>query len=88
MVPNMKAIDRLEDVEAKLVDTEKEADKARKDSRNAKETFNDVKKKRYAFLLQMSCCHVMLGLCLRLRAQDGFVREGLRTYFRENRSGV
>jgi hypothetical protein len=59
MVPNMKAIDRLEDVEAKLVDTEKEADKARKDSRNAKETFNDVKKKRYAFLLLQILCYVL-----------------------------
>ncbi|KAJ7118550.1 P-loop containing nucleoside triphosphate hydrolase protein [Mycena crocata] len=46
MAPNMKAIDRLEDVEAKLADTEKEADKARKDSRTAREDFNEIKRKR------------------------------------------
>jgi len=46
MAPNMKAIDRLEDVEAKLADTEKEADKARKDSKTARDQFNDVKRRR------------------------------------------
>ncbi|KAH9170044.1 cohesin complex subunit psm1 [Lactarius sanguifluus] len=46
MTPNMKAMDRLDDVETKLVDTEKEADKARKDSKNARDTFNDVKQRR------------------------------------------
>jgi structural maintenance of chromosome 1 len=40
-------LDRLDDVEAKLADTEKEADKARKDSKNACDQFNDVKRKRY-----------------------------------------
>jgi structural maintenance of chromosome 1 len=40
-------LDRLDDVEAKLADTEKEADKARKDSKNARDQFNDVKRKRY-----------------------------------------
>jgi chromosome segregation ATPase len=65
MAPNMKAIDRsvhfalstsplighsrLDDVEAKLADTEKEADKARKDSKNARDQFNDVKKRRWAY---------------------------------------
>ncbi|KAJ7246598.1 condensin complex subunit SMC1 [Mycena haematopus] len=46
MAPNMKAIDRLEDVEAKLADTEKEADKARQDSKSARDTFNDIKRRR------------------------------------------
>jgi structural maintenance of chromosome 1 len=40
-------LDRLDDVEAKLADTEKEADKARKDSKNARDEFNDVKRRRY-----------------------------------------
>ncbi|KAG2067941.1 P-loop containing nucleoside triphosphate hydrolase protein [Suillus decipiens] len=47
MAPNLKAIEKLDDVEAKLADTEKEADKARKDSKNARDQFNDVKRKRY-----------------------------------------
>jgi structural maintenance of chromosome 1 len=34
---------RLDDVEAKLADTEKEADKARKDSRSARVHFNEIK---------------------------------------------
>ncbi|KAF8957847.1 condensin complex subunit SMC1 [Flammula alnicola] len=46
MAPNMKAMERLDDVEMKLADTEKEAEKARKDSKNARESFNDVKKRR------------------------------------------
>ncbi|KAH9053337.1 cohesin complex subunit psm1 [Lactarius vividus] len=48
MTPNMKAMDRhvLDDVEVKLADTEKEADKARRDSKNARDTFNDVKQRR------------------------------------------
>jgi structural maintenance of chromosome 1 len=40
-------LDRLDDVEAKLADTEKEADKARKDSKSARDQFNDVKRRRY-----------------------------------------
>ncbi|KAK7054035.1 structural maintenance of chromosomes protein [Favolaschia claudopus] len=46
MAPNLKAIDRLEDVEAKLADTEKEAEKARQDSKSARDTFNDIKRRR------------------------------------------
>ncbi|KAH9991916.1 cohesin complex subunit psm1 [Russula vinacea] len=38
MTPNMKAMDRLDDVESKL--------KARKDSKNARDQFNDVKQRR------------------------------------------
>lgn len=41
---------RLDDVENKLADTEKEADKARKDSKNARDTFNDVKQRRYGLI--------------------------------------
>ena len=37
---------RLDDVEAKLMETEKEADKARKDSKSARDHFNDVKRRR------------------------------------------
>ena len=48
MAPNLKAIDRLDDVEAKLMETEKEADKARKDSKNARDQFNEIKRKRCA----------------------------------------
>ena len=51
MAPNLKAMDRLDDVEAKLVETEKEADKARKDSKTARDQFNDIKRKRYVFTL-------------------------------------
>ncbi|KAG8960567.1 Structural maintenance of chromosomes protein 1 [Tulasnella sp. 419] len=46
MTPNMKAIDKLDDVEAKLAATDKEAEKARKMSKDAREEFNKVKKKR------------------------------------------
>ena len=46
MAPNLKAVERLDDVEARLVETEKEAEKARKDSKNARDQFNDVKQRR------------------------------------------
>ncbi|KAH7906967.1 RecF/RecN/SMC [Hygrophoropsis aurantiaca] len=46
MAPNLKAMERLDDVEAKLLDTEKEADKARKDSKSARDQFIDVKRRR------------------------------------------
>ncbi|KAF8068609.1 condensin complex subunit SMC1 [Lyophyllum atratum] len=46
MAPNLKAIERLDDVEAKLADTEREADKARKDSKSARDEFQDVKRRR------------------------------------------
>ncbi|KAG6329522.1 hypothetical protein ID866_9567, partial [Astraeus odoratus] len=47
MAPNLKAIERLDDVEAKLAETEREAEKARKDSKTARDQFNDVKRRRY-----------------------------------------
>ncbi|KAG9099517.1 Structural maintenance of chromosomes protein 1 [Ceratobasidium sp. 370] len=46
MAPNMKAMDRLDDVEAKLAETEKEAEKARRESKQARDEFNEIKKKR------------------------------------------
>ncbi|KAG6813644.1 hypothetical protein H0H92_008881 [Tricholoma furcatifolium] len=49
MAPNLKAIERLEDVEAKLADTEREADKARKESKTARDEFQDVKRRRRAY---------------------------------------
>jgi structural maintenance of chromosome 1 len=42
----MKAIDRLKDVQASLDDVEKEAEAARRDSKRAKDDFQDLKKKR------------------------------------------
>ena len=46
MAPNMKATERLSDVQAGLEDAEREAEDARKDSRLAKDTFQDLRKKR------------------------------------------
>lgn len=46
----MKAIDRLADVQANLDDAEKEAEAARRDSKRAKDDFQELKKKRYVFL--------------------------------------
>ncbi|KAI5120058.1 hypothetical protein M0805_007809 [Coniferiporia weirii] len=46
MAPNMKAMDKLDDVQSKLEETEKEADKARKDSKKARDEFSDIKKRR------------------------------------------
>lgn len=45
----LTVFESLEDVEAKLVDTEKEADKARKDSKSARSQFDDVKRRRCSF---------------------------------------
>jgi len=52
MAPNLKAVERLDDVEARLVETEKEAEKARKDSKNARDQFNDMKQKRYELFMK------------------------------------
>ncbi|KAF8630781.1 hypothetical protein AX15_002729 [Amanita polypyramis BW_CC] len=46
MAPNLKAMERLGDVEAKLAETEKEAERARKDSKHARDQFNEIKKQR------------------------------------------
>ena len=47
MAPNLKADELLKDVETRLSETEKEAEKARKDSKNARDQFNDVKQRRW-----------------------------------------
>jgi len=46
MAPNMKATERLGDVEHKLRDAEGEADTAKKESKAARDRFNDVKRRR------------------------------------------
>jgi len=46
MAPNMKATERLGDVEHKLRDAEEEADAAKKESKGARDRFNDVKRRR------------------------------------------
>ncbi|KAL5498941.1 SMC1_1 [Sanghuangporus vaninii] len=46
MAPNMKAMERLDDVQTKLLDTEKAAEKARKESKRARDEFNDIRKRR------------------------------------------
>ena len=47
MAPNLKAIERLDDVEARLVETEREAEKARRDSKTARDQFNEIKRQRW-----------------------------------------
>ncbi|KAK0550612.1 Structural maintenance of chromosomes protein 1 [Tilletia horrida] len=44
--PNMKAVERLGDTEAKLAKSEKEFERARREARDAREEFNLIKKKR------------------------------------------
>jgi len=46
MTPNMKAMDKLTDVEAKLAEMDKDTDKARKESKLARDRFQAVKKRR------------------------------------------
>jgi len=46
MAPNMKATERLDDVEHKLLNAEEEADAAKKESKAARDRFNDVKRRR------------------------------------------
>lgn len=45
-VPNMKAIERLAEVQDNLDDAEREADQTRRDSKKAKEKYLDLKKRR------------------------------------------
>ncbi|CZR66182.1 related to SMC1 protein [Phialocephala subalpina] len=45
--PNMRAIDRLDGVEARLKITEEDFEKARKAAKKAKDDFTDVKEKRF-----------------------------------------
>ena len=46
MSPNMKAIERLDETEAKLAATTAEFDKARQSAKDAKDEFNHLKQKR------------------------------------------
>ncbi|KAJ3297255.1 Structural maintenance of chromosomes protein 1 [Borealophlyctis nickersoniae] len=46
MAPNMRAVDRLDEVEAKLKDTASEFEAARKDAKNAKDKFDAIKQQR------------------------------------------
>ncbi|KAK7207216.1 putative cohesin complex subunit [Myxozyma melibiosi] len=46
MSPNVKALERLEEIEGRLAETEAEFVKARKDAKEAKDRFNAVKEKR------------------------------------------
>lgn len=46
MAPNMKAVERLEDVERKLEETEQEASRTRQASKNARDEFEDIKRRR------------------------------------------
>ncbi|CEH19151.1 cohesin complex subunit psm1 [Ceraceosorus bombacis] len=46
MQPNMKAIERLDDAELKLKETEKEFARSRNDAQKARDEFNRIKKKR------------------------------------------
>lgn len=46
LVPNMKARDRLQDVEEGLQEAEEEAEATRKESKRAREQFLDLKKRR------------------------------------------
>lgn len=47
MAPNMKAIERLEGVENRLHDTEKDFENSRKEAKKAKDKFQTVKDTRY-----------------------------------------
>jgi structural maintenance of chromosome 1 len=45
--PNMRAIERLDSVESRLRDTEKDFETARKAAKASRDAFNEVKEKRY-----------------------------------------
>ena len=47
MIPNMKAMDRLADVEAGLQDAEREAEDTRRESKAAKDSYLELRKKRW-----------------------------------------
>lgn len=47
MAPNMRAIERLEGVENRLRNTEKDFENARKQAKKAKDDFQAVKEKRF-----------------------------------------
>lgn len=47
IAPNMRAVDRLDDVENKLKETAKEFDNARREAKSAKDAFTKIKQERY-----------------------------------------
>lgn len=47
IAPNMRAVDRLDEVENKLKETAKEFDNARKEAKSAKDAFTKIKQERY-----------------------------------------
>ncbi|KAF8342909.1 cohesin complex subunit psm1 [Cantharellus anzutake] len=61
MTPNMKAMARLDDVEAKLIDTDKETEKARKEVKTARDEFNAIRKKR-TDLFNRAYSHISDGI--------------------------
>ena len=81
MAPNMKATERLDDVEHKLRDAEGEADVAKKESKAARDRFNDVKRQR-------SGIRQLVILPPHITAQDRAIQEGIRPYCRTYRSSV
>lgn len=54
MAPNMKAIERLEGVENRLHDTEKDFENSRKEAKKAKDKFQTVKDTRYVHFITTS----------------------------------
>ena len=46
MSPNMKAVERLDDTEAKLAETEKEFDRSRRQAKEARDEFSRIRKRR------------------------------------------
>ena len=46
MSPNMKAVERLDDTEAKLAETEREFERSRREAKEARDEFNRIKKRR------------------------------------------
>lgn len=66
LVPNMKARDRLQDVEDGLQEAEKEADATRKESKRARDQFLDLKKQRsvlspWILSVDLAICADMTG---------------------------
>jgi chromosome segregation ATPase len=56
VVPNMKAIERLADVQTNLEDAEREADQTRRDSKRAKDKYQDLRKRRSVVSLMNTSC--------------------------------
>jgi structural maintenance of chromosome 1 len=50
--PNLRALDKLKEVEKKFKDTTNEFDEARNEAKIAKEAFQKIKRKRYKLFLQ------------------------------------